>query len=229
MSAAPGASRPGPPTWPEATDHDRANLPPGVSEPPSPGDGGGSRQSIADDQSQPEKHRQPGIPQIAFHPLRQVEEAILKHVGGAMRPWTRGSMRSSSIRRSRSRCSWNGSASPPRSPARSRSSRWMVPLGWVVRGCSHTNNSRGRRFSGQKKTDFLKITHKVRENQPESPVDVPNLASNGPSEIISADWVAPLTSSSFSQIHRHDARPRPGLIVTVDTLIEEGRARDEFG
>ena len=40
------------------------------------------RQPIADDQSQPEKHRQLGVAQIALHPLRQVEEAVLKHVGG---------------------------------------------------------------------------------------------------------------------------------------------------
>ena len=40
------------------------------------------RQPIADDPSQPEKHRHAGIAQIALHPLRQVEEAVLKHVGG---------------------------------------------------------------------------------------------------------------------------------------------------
>jgi hypothetical protein len=38
------------------------------------------RQPIADDQSQPEKHRQPGIAQVALHPLRHFQEAVLKHV-----------------------------------------------------------------------------------------------------------------------------------------------------
>jgi hypothetical protein len=39
------------------------------------------RQPIADDPPQPEEHRQAGIAQIAVHPLRQVEEAVLKDVG----------------------------------------------------------------------------------------------------------------------------------------------------
>ena len=40
------------------------------------------RQTIADNSPQPEKHGQPGIVQIAFQLLRQVEESVLEHVGG---------------------------------------------------------------------------------------------------------------------------------------------------
>ena len=40
------------------------------------------RQAIADHQAKQQEDRQPGIVEIALHPLRQVEEALLKHVGG---------------------------------------------------------------------------------------------------------------------------------------------------
>ena len=73
---------------------------------------------------------QPAIAQIAHHPLRQVEEAVLKHVQGidpTIKPHS--PMRTSTILHSRSRCRWNRSASTRRSPVRSRSSRWTVSLG----------------------------------------------------------------------------------------------------
>ncbi len=40
------------------------------------------RQPIADHQSHPEEYRELGIAQITLQPLRQVEEAVLEHVGG---------------------------------------------------------------------------------------------------------------------------------------------------
>jgi hypothetical protein len=40
------------------------------------------RKPIADHQSHPEEYRELRIAQITLHPLRQVEEAVLEHIGG---------------------------------------------------------------------------------------------------------------------------------------------------
>ena len=116
------------------------------------------RQAIADDQSQPEEHRQPGIAQIALHPLRQVEEAVLEHVGGVdptLEPRVHAQLDhppqavAVPLEKVRER---------RRSPARSRSTRMNGFTGGVVLELAIPYNCRTAAVSEQGKIEMRPLT-----------------------------------------------------------------------